>query len=224
MAFHDPYAALELLGTIAFAVSGAEVAARAGMDWVGISVLAVVAAVGGGTVRDLLLGLEPVGWISRPLPVWMAVIAAGVVIADAHRLKRRALDARTLILLADAVGLAVFTVTGAGLAYAVGASRPVAVLLGVVTGVGGGVARDVLARQSPLVLAGQVYALAAVAGGSTLMLLDAAGVPNSLARGLAVGVGLGLRLLAISQSWSLPRPLHRAEPDCYAEREDEAGR
>lgn len=206
MTIGDPFSFLELIGTIAFAVSGGAVAARAGMDWLGIAVLAVVTAVGGGTLRDLLLGRHPVGWIPDPWPIWVALATSIVVIAEAYRRPRRALDARRLILVADAAGLAVFTVTGTGLALASGISGPVAVLLGVVTGVGGGVARDVLARERPLILVGQIYALTSVAGATLLVLLDDAHVSATPARWLAIAVALVLRLLAIHYGWSLPRP------------------
>lgn len=208
----SPYSLLELIGTIAFAVSGGAVAARAGMDWLGIAVLAVVTAVGGGTLRDLLMGIHPVTWIQHPWPVWVALATSVVVIAEAHRQPRRAPDARRLILVADAAGLAVFTATGTGLALAAGIDGPVAVLLGVVNGVGGGVARDVLARQRPLVLIGQVYALTSVAGATALVLLHDADAPSTLSRWLAVAVALTLRLLAIRYGWSLPRPAAHA-PD-----------
>ena len=206
MALGDPYLILEYVGTVAFAVSGGAVAVRAGMDWLGVAVLAVVAAVGGGTVRDLLLGRFPVGWIQDPWPVWVALGTAAVVIAEAYRHPRKAPDSRRIVLVADAAGLAVFTVTGTLLALAAGASGPVAVLLGVVTGTGGGVARDILARQRPLVLVGQIYALTAVAGSIVLVVLTDAHAPAEVARWTAIAVALVLRLLAIRYSWSLPRP------------------
>ena len=200
----DPYLALQLVGTVAFAVSGAAVAVRAGMDWLGIAVLAVVTAVGGGTLRDLLLGRLPVGWITDPWPVWVALGTAAVVVAEAYWHPRRAPDARRLVLVADAAGLAVFTAAGTELALASGTSGPVAVLLGMITGTGGGVARDVLARQRPLVLAGQIYALSAAAGALVLVALTETGAPGEAARWAAVAVTLVLRLLAIRYSWSLP--------------------
>jgi uncharacterized membrane protein YeiH len=206
MAVPDPYLALELVGTAAFAVSGGAVAVRAGMDWLGIAVLAIVTAVGGGTLRDLLLGRLPVGWIQDPWPVWVALGTAVLVIAEAYWHPRRAPDTRRIVLIADAAGLAVFTVTGTLLALAAGVSGPVAVLLGVVTGTGGGVARDVLARQRPLVLVGQIYALTAAAGAIVLVALTDARAPAEVARWTAIAVALVLRLLAIRYSWSLPRP------------------
>src|SRR6202012_2947130 len=154
LTLEDPYLGLQLVGTVAFAVSGAAVAVRAGMDWLGVAVLAVVTAVGGGTLRDLLLGRVPVGWIQDPWPVWVALGAAAVVVAGAYWHPRQAPDSLRLVL-----------------ALATATSGPLAVLLGVTTGTGGGVARDVLARQRPLVLAGQIYALSAAAGATILVAL-----------------------------------------------------
>jgi uncharacterized membrane protein YeiH len=205
MALGDPYLVLEYIGTVAFAVSGAAVAARAGMDWLGVAVLAVVAAVGGGTVRDLLLGRLPVAWIQDPWPVWVALGTAVVVIGEAYWHPRKAPDTSRVVLVADAAGLAVFTITGTLLALAANATGPVAVMLGVVTGTGGGVARDILARQRPLVLVGQIYALTAIAGSIVLVILTDAHAPAEVARWTAIAVVLVLRLLAIRYSWSLPR-------------------
>jgi uncharacterized membrane protein YeiH len=159
-----PDLVLESVGTVAFAVSGGAVAVRAGMDWLGVAVLAVVTAVGGGTLRDLLLGRLPVSWIADPWPVWVALATAAVMIAEAYWHPRKAPDTGRIVLGADAAGLAGFTVAGTQLALAAGTGGPVAVLPGVVTGTGGGVFRDVLARQRPLVLIGQIYALTAAAG------------------------------------------------------------
>jgi uncharacterized membrane protein YeiH len=205
MALGDPYLVLEYIGTVAFAVSGAAVAARAGMDWLGVAVLAVVAAVGGGTVRDLCLGRLPVAWIQDPWPVWVALGTAAVVIGEAYWHPRKAPDTSRVVLVADAAGLAVFTITGTLLALAANATGPVAVMLGVVTGTGGGVARDILARQRPLVLVGQIYALTAIAGSILLVILTDAHAPAEVARWTAIAVVLVLRLLAIRYSWSLPR-------------------
>jgi uncharacterized membrane protein YeiH len=174
------------------------------MDWLGVVVLAAVTAIGGGTLRDLLLGRLPVNWIQDPWPVWVALGTAVVVIAEAYWHPRQAPDSLRMVLWADAAGLAVFTITGTELALDSGISGPVAVLLGVLTGTGGGVARDVLARERPLVLAGQIYALSAVAGGAVLVLLTDSAAPYEAARWAGVAVTLILRLLAIRYSWALP--------------------
>jgi uncharacterized membrane protein YeiH len=211
LTLEDPYLGLQLVGTVAFAVSGAAVAIRAGMDWLGVAVLAVVTAVGGGTLRDLLLGRLPVTWVQDPLSVWVALGTAAVLIAEAYWHPRAAPDSLRLVLVADAAGLAVFTVAGTELALLLGAAAPVAVLLGVITGVGGGVARDVLARQRPLVLTGQIYALSAAAGATALAGLTELHAPYEAARWTSVAVILVLRLLAIRFSWSLP-PIPSSAP------------
>jgi uncharacterized membrane protein YeiH len=205
MTLGDPYLALQYIGTVAFAVSGAAIAARAGMDWLGVAVLAVITAVGGGTIRDLLLGRLPVSWIQDPWPVWVALGTAAVVIAEAYWHPRRAPDSYLMVLVADAAGLAVFTVTGTLLALAANATDPIAVLLGIVTGTGGGVIRDILARQRPLVLVGQVYALTAAAGAILLVVLVETHIPAEIARWTAIALILVLRLCAIRYSWTLPR-------------------
>ncbi|MGD9957131.1 MAG: trimeric intracellular cation channel family protein, partial [Candidatus Nanopelagicales bacterium] len=201
----DPFLLLEVLGTIAFAVSGGAVAVRAGMDWLGVMVLAVVTAVGGGTVRDLLLGIAPVSWIQDPWPIVAALVAGALVIALGHRVPHLALDSRGAVLVADAAGLAAFTVTGTYVSLAAGVSGWIAMVLGVVTGAGGGVVRDVLARQRPLILVGQIYALAALLGAAVVVGLDAAGAGEVVTRWTGVAVVLVVRLLAIRQQWTLPR-------------------
>jgi len=200
----DPFLLLEVLGTIAFAVSGGAVAVRAGMDWLGVVVLAVVTAVGGGTVRDLLIS-APVAWVHDPWPIAVALVSGALVIALGHRVPHLALDSRGAVLLADAAGLAAFTVTGTFVSLAAGVSGWIAMVLGVVTGAGGGVIRDVLARQRPLILVGQIYALAALLGAAVVVGLDAAGVSELVTRWTAVAVVLVVRLLAIRNQWTLPR-------------------
>lgn len=205
MTVADPSPLLEVVGVVAFAVSGAAVAIRARMDWVGVAVLAAVTAVGGGTLRDLLLGHYPISWIANPWAVAVATGTAVVVIAQAHLAPRSAPDETIIVLVADAAGLAVFTVSSTLLALSSGTSAPVAVLIGAVTGTGGGIARDVLARQRPLVLVGQVYALTAVGGATLLVVLLALHAPTTPARWCSVAAVFVLRLAAIRYSWSLPR-------------------
>ncbi len=204
----DPYLWMQILGIVAFAVSGAAVAIRAGMDWLGVAVLAVVTSVGGGTLRDLLLGDRAVFWLDSPWPVWVAVATAAAVILEAYWHPRRPPDSRRLVLVADAVGLAVFAVSGTVVALAEGATAPVAVLLGVITGTGGGLVRDVLANERPLVLVGQVYALTAAAGAVLLVALDAGGLPPEVSQPSAIALSFSLRLLSIRYQWRLPAPPH----------------
>lgn len=201
----SPFTAIEWLGTVAFAVSGAAVAVRAGMDWLGVAVLAVVTAIGGGSVRDVLAGHGQARWVAEPLPVLIALVTAVVVIVVARRAPAARLDSWPIVVVADAAGLAAFTVTGTLLSAAAGIGAPVAVLLGVVTGTGGGVLRDVLAGQRPLVLTAEVYALASLAGAVCVTILSRYDVPDELSRWSAVALVLGLRLAAVRWRWSLPR-------------------
>lgn len=214
-AIADPYLSLEAVGIVAFAISGAAVAVRAGMDWLGVAVLAVVTSVGGGTLRDMLLGDREIFWVQSPWPVWVAIATAVGVILEAYWHPRRAPDSRRLVLVADAAGLSVFAVTGTVVALSEDASPAVAVLLGVITGCGGGVFRDVLARERPLVLIGQVYALTAAAGATLLVVLDAWGTPAEVSRPSAIALAFALRLLSIRYQWRLPsppRPQHHPWP------------
>jgi uncharacterized membrane protein YeiH len=211
MATDYAFTGLEVLGTVAFAVSGAAVAARAGLDWLGVAVLAVVTAVGGGTLRDLLLG-HPVTWLHDPWPVWLAFGVAILAIGWLYGGWLRARQLGTTVMFADAVGLSVFTVAGTEIAVAAGIRAPVAVLLGVVTGAGGGVVRDVLARQRPLVLVGEIYALAALSGATGYVLLWEVSAPPEVARWTGVAITLALRLAAVRWRWALPKlPTGRAE-------------
>lgn len=207
----DAFAGLQLVGLVAFALSGAAVAVRAGMDWLGIVVLSTITSIGGGTIRDLLIG-GGVGWVAEPWPIWVALVTSVVVITVSHWRPQHEPDSLRVVLVADAAGLAVFTVLGTTLALSAGVERDVAVLLGVVSGVGGGVIRDVLAGQRPLVLVGQVYALSAIAGSVLFVALDAADLDRDVARWSAVAVTFVLRVLAIRFDWTLPRPGARERP------------
>ncbi|SER87143.1 Uncharacterized membrane protein YeiH [Propionibacterium cyclohexanicum] len=204
--FTDPFFLIEVVGIVAFAISGATVAIRADMDWVGIVVLAVVTAVGGGTLRDVLMARGPVSWLLDAWPIWVSVLTAVLVILEAYRNPKHPLDNRATILVADAAGLAVFSVAGTGLALGRGIDPFNSVVLGLITGIGGGVMRDLLARQRPLVLVSQIYALTSLANGVVYVGLSRLGVAPVVTRWAAVMAGLVLRLLAIRFRWSLPRP------------------
>ncbi|NCX17622.1 MAG: trimeric intracellular cation channel family protein [Acidimicrobiia bacterium] len=155
---------VSLVGTIAFALSGVMAAAEASMDWLGGFVLAAVAAIGGGTVRDLLLGETPVFWVQDEWPLVVALVTAGLTIVVLRF--RPSIDPRRTVwyVASDAVGLAAFVVVGTSVALDAGSSNFVAAVMGITTGVGGGVIRDVLARRTPIVLIGEIYAVAGLIG------------------------------------------------------------
>lgn len=203
------FRAAEVIGIIAFAVSGGYAAVRAGMDWLGVVVLAVAVAVGGGTLRDLLLGIEPVWWVREPGHLLVAAVTSVVVIVVATRHPQSKLDSWRIVLHADAIGLATFTVIGTSIALDEGVAPWIAVMFGVITGTGGGVIRDVLVRRKPVVLVGEIYALAAVAGGALYVVLRETALRGGFATAAAVVLVLAIRVMTIRWHWRLP---HFSEP------------
>jgi len=194
----------DLAGVFVFAISGALAAARADMDLFGICVLALMPAVGGGTLRDLVLG-EPVFWVEGTLSIWVALAAAFATFLFARFLESRL---RWLIW-ADAAGLALFCVVGAEKAFAVSGSPLIAVMLGVATGVAGGIIRDIICNEIPMVLKqGELYATAAFAGAGAFCLMTSFNVTGTLALWLAMGLAFACRAGAIVWGWKLPKAFY----------------
>lgn len=202
---------LQIAGTLAFAVSGAVAAMRAEMDLVGVAVLSTLVAVGGGSVRDVALGNLPMWWIEDWWAVFLAV-AVGLALVPLRRRfsAENAPDSWRVVIIADALGLAAFTVIGASLALTLGFESWVAVVMGIVTGVGGGVLRDVLVNVKPQVLVGQVYATAALAGALLFIALDALEVWLPITYWVPAALVVLVRLLAIRRRWEFP-PLQMGE-------------
>ena len=192
---------LDLVGTAAFAASGAWVGVRKHMDLFGVLVLGVVTAVGGGTLRDLLLGDIPPFSLKNESYIAIAIIVALSVFACRGRFKM----IEKPLLYFDAVGLGTFVVTGTTKALDFQLGWLGAILMGVMTGTAGGVFRDVLANQVPLILRREIYASACVAGGALLVILEQIGAWRPAAALLAAGTVIVIRLLAIRYDWGLPR-------------------
>ena len=201
MLFDTAAAALDWLGVIVFAISGALVASRKQMDVVGFALLGTVTGVGGGTLRDLLLGQGPVFWVDEPTYLVVCVIVSGAVFATAHIPQSR----YRVLLWFDALGLALFAVTGAERALLAGSGPVVAVAMGVITATFGGVIRDVLGNESPVVLSREVYVTAALVGAAVFVVLSRFGLGRESALGAGLFVGLGVRGMALRRGWSLPR-------------------
>lgn len=193
-------AALDVLGLVVFAISGALVASRKEMDLVGFALLGTVTGIGGGTIRDLLLG-APVFWVTQPMALLVCVGVAAVTFFAAHVPQSR----YRVLLWLDALGLALFAVTGAERALAAGAGPVVAVTMGVITATFGGVVRDVLGGESPIILTREIYATAAVLGAAVFVLLTAAGLPREIAAPSGFAAAFALRGAALHRGWSLPR-------------------
>lgn len=192
---------LEWAGVAVFALTGALVAARKHMDPFGFALLGTVTGIGGGTLRDVLLGIRPVTWIIDPTAVVICAAVALAAFFTAHLFERE--DRARAILWADALGLALFTATGAARALDAGAPAISAVLLGVVTATFGGIIRDILAGDVPLALRRDVYVTASLAGALAFVAVNRWISPDfdDLAGFATV---LVIRSLAIRGNWSLP--------------------
>ncbi|MFL6673243.1 MAG: trimeric intracellular cation channel family protein [Massilia sp.] len=184
------------------AASGALMGTRRQMDLFGVSVVGTVTALGGGSIRDVLLGHYPLGWVAHPkylIFTIVAAVAAALLARSLHHLK-------PAFLLMDALGLVAFTVIGCDIAASTGAHGAVVVLMGMITGVFGGLLRDILCSQVPLVLRRDLYATVSLVTGMLYVGLLHFGVGPDLATAVAIGVGFSLRLIAIRFSLALPVP------------------
>jgi uncharacterized membrane protein YeiH len=206
---------LDLVGTFVFALSGATAGARRRLDIFGVLVLSFVAANSGGIVRDLLIGATPPAAISdwRYLAV---SLLAGVVIFFWYPVINRL---QSPVLFFDAVGLALFCVAGAQKALVFGLEPVMAALLGMLTGIGGGIARDVLLSNVPAVFRSEIYAVAALAGAAVVVIGDALGLPTTATALAGAVLCFGLRMLAVRYDWHLPRARMPDHADAHPQRE-----
>nr|WP_075216935.1 trimeric intracellular cation channel family protein [Mongoliimonas terrestris] len=193
---------LDYLGVAVFAVSGALAASRKQLDLVAFCFFGVATGVGGGTLRDLVLGL-PVFWIEDQTYVVAAVLAAVVIYFTAH-LFHAAWSRYRLLLWADAVGMAAYAVMGAAKALEAGAPAVPAVMLGAVTASFGGVIRDILANEPSVLLRREIYISAAIAGAALFVALAGLGVAASVAALAGGALAFGVRGGALAFDWRLP--------------------
>lgn len=192
---------LDMFGTAVFAISGVLLASKLRMDPFGMIVLAMVTAIGGGTIRDMMLGATPVFWMNDTLYLWVILATCiGSLLLIRHP---RSLP-WYLLPVADAIGLAVFVSIGVNKALSFGASPIVAVIMGTLTGCGGGIIRDVLAREIPMLFRTEVYATACIAGGVIHTGALALGYSMQGATLAGMAVTLIIRLAAIRWRLSLP--------------------
>lgn len=191
---------LDLFGVAVFAASGALAGIAANLDLLGVVVLASITAVGGGTIRDVLLNKHPIFWIQDPVPIYTIIGAAAATLAWVHLLP---VPTQALVV-ADAIGLAVFAISGAQVAEKSGCRAVVVVLMGTLTGAGGGVIRDVLSAKVPMILRQEIYASAAIAGIVIYLLLRRTKVSPALAFGVGVVAVIAIRLLALKFGLGLP--------------------
>lgn len=200
----DAVLVVSIIGTVAFALSGVMAATEAGMDWLGGVVLAVVAAIGGGTIRDLLIDGD-VFWVSDEWPLVVSLVTAAIAIVVLRA--RPSVDPRraSWYVASDAVGLGAFSVVGTSIALDAGTSYFIAAFMGVVTGVGGGVLRDVFARRTPIVFVGEIYAVAGLIGVLAHLALVEANAGDVATLWIPLAVVVAVRAAAVRWSWHLPR-------------------
>lgn len=193
--------ALDLIGTFVFALSGAASGVKSKLDVFGLGFLAFVAGNAGGVTRDLLIGAVPPAAIDDWRYVAVSLLAAAVTFVWYPGVQRL----RPIVLLLDAAGLALFAVAGTQKALAFGANPLASALLGMLTGIGGGVVRDLLVNEIPVVLRADFYALAALAGAAVVVsghLLHWPPAGTTIAGAILC---FGIRLIAIRRGWNLPR-------------------
>jgi uncharacterized membrane protein YeiH len=202
---------LELIGTVAFSVSGAMVAVSRGLDLFGVLFLGCITAFGGGITRDLLLGNTPPSIFSKPLLLLLAVLAALAVFIVAYFNAKHfsALSHKVdrINLIFDSLGLAAFAVTGTEIACTAGYANNalLAITMGVLTCVGGGIFRDILADQTPYVLKKHVYAMASIAGAGLYYLLRTYTSLQNIGSIVSMLLVVTIRLLAAHYRWKLPK-------------------
>lgn len=192
---------LDLAGTFAFAISGAVAARDRGLDWFGVIAVAFAVACGGGVVRDLCIGAVPPAGLTDWRYLAVAMGAALMSIAASSLVVRLAQP----VVLFDSLGLGMFAVTGAQKAMMFGHNAEVAIVLGVVTAVGGGVMRDVLLNRVPVILQREIYALAALVGASIEVAGERLGWLSSARTWGALAACFALRYLSLRYKWNLPR-------------------
>jgi uncharacterized membrane protein YeiH len=194
---------LDVVGTIVFAFSGAMLGARRGLDLFGVLVLAFVTAVSGGIMRDVLIGVVPPRSVASWHPLALSV-ASGLLAIRYQTLIGRL---RFPVQVFDAAGLGVFTVAGTQAALSHGLTPLMAAVLGMVSGIGGGMVRDVLTARTPIVLEADIYAVAALAGAAVVAAGAFAGLPPATTALPGIALCVSLRMMAIYRHWTLPLPL-----------------
>ena len=191
---------IEVLGTIAFAISGIRLAAAKNFDWFGAYVVGLVTAIGGGTLRDLLLAI-PVFWMQSSM--YLAVTFLSLVIVIIFR--RFLVGGMRTLFLFDAIGLALFVVVGIEKSFGAGYPAWVAIVMGIITGSFGGVTRDILINEEPLFFRKDIYATACLAGGLVYRLVTRIPSTTPILAQIACAITVvGLRIAAVHYNWSLP--------------------
>lgn len=189
------------------AMTAALAAGRRKMDWFGVCLLACVTALGGGTIRDIFLDHYPLFWVRNPYVLLLVCGAALLTIAIARVVDRL----RWTFLMLDALGLVVFTIIGCNVGMEMGAHPLIVLIAGMVTGIFGGILRDVLCNDVPLVFRGELYATVSIVTGAIYFFGLAANIYPDVVIIAAIAVGFPLRMLAIVKKWEMPKFVYDKE-------------
>jgi uncharacterized membrane protein YeiH len=192
---------LSMVALAAQAMTAALAAGRRSMDWVGVCLLGCITALGGGTIRDVLSGHYPLLWVANPSYLALTAIAAFVTILIARVVHR--LNLAFLVL--DAIGLVVFTMAGCDIAWQLNESLPIVIVSGMITGCAGGVLRDILCNDVPLLFRSELYASVSVVTGLFYATAFGLKLNDEIWTALTFVFGLSLRLLAIRYKWEMPK-------------------
>ncbi|MGC2777390.1 MAG: trimeric intracellular cation channel family protein [Bradyrhizobium sp.] len=192
---------LSWLALAAQAMTAALAAGRRSMDWMGVCLLGAITALGGGTLRDVLLGHYPLAWVERPSYLLLTLLAPFVTIAMAHLVHRLT----TAFLVLDALGLVVFTIAGCDIAWQMNVPFGIVIVAGMITGCAGGVLRDILCNDVPLLFRAELYASVSLLTGLVYATGLSLGIGGGLWTALTFALGLSFRLLAIRYKWNMPR-------------------
>jgi uncharacterized membrane protein YeiH len=192
--------AFDLFGVAVFAISGSLAAGKKGMDVFGVIVLGLVTAIGGGSLRDILLDAGPVFWVDDPVYLLVAIVSSILTFIAVRVIS---VPWRGL-LISDAFGLAIFMAIGTSKALTISNSPSVAIVMGVMTGVAGGMIRDILSAEVPLILRKEIYATAALCGSLAYIILNGLGLPDITCLAISATTTLLIRLAAITWGFSLP--------------------
>ena len=194
------YLAADILGTVAFAISGVLVAMEKRLDLFGVGIIALVTAIGGGTLRDMLIGNVPVTWTTTPL--YMYVILGALLFAVVFQSRLKYL--RTSLFLFDTIGIGLYTMVGIEKGLEAGLEPLICVTLGTITASFGGVLRDILCNEIPVIFRREIYATACILGGVGYFLLLKTSLPEAYAYLAGVALVIGIRLLAVRFGIALP--------------------
>ncbi len=192
---------LSLVALAAQAMTAALAAGRRSMDWVGVCLLGCITALGGGTIRDVLLGHYPLLWVQNPAYLALTAGAAFITILIARAVHRLSLA----FLLLDAIGLVVFTMAGCDVAWQMDDLLPIVIVAGMITGCAGGVLRDILCNDVPLLFRSELYASVSVVTGVFYATAFGLKLNDEIWTGLTFVLGLSFRLLAIRYKWEMPK-------------------